>query len=98
MDMKTDKQPSATTRNILTGQFFHSLGSDGQIHWQGYIVGSPEPGWYLAQLYSWLDGEPHLRRLVPLSEMKDWLFYGSAEAMSFSYEHGIACKGGQYRK
>ena len=98
MNTKTDKKPPSAAQNVLTGQFFHSLDGDGQVNWQGYVVGSPEPGWYLIQLYSWADGGPTLRRLVSFSEMKDWLFYESAEAMNFSYEHGAACKGGKYRK
>jgi len=83
----------------LIGQFFHSISKDtGNIEWQGYVIGNPEPGWYLLQLFEWLMGEPNVCRLVRIEDMKDWLFYESAEDMKFSYESGMARKGGRYRK
>ena len=83
--------------DVLDGQFFHSINSEGKVEWQGYVIGSPQPGWYLIQLFEWFCGEPNVRRLVPLQAMENWLFYESAEAMCFSYEHGVARQGGMYR-
>ena len=84
--------------NDLLGQFFHSIGKDtGKIEWQGFIIGNPEPGWYLVQLFEWLIGEPNLRRLVRIEDMEHWLFYEDAEAMKFSYANGVAREGGPYR-
>ena len=82
----------------LLGQFFHSIGKDhGKVEWQGVIIGNPEPGWYLLQLFEWMLGEQNVRRLVRIEDMEHWLFYENAEAMSFSYEHGSARAGGPYR-
>jgi len=86
-----------STPDVLEGQFFHSVNEAGEVEWQGYVIGSPQPGWYLVQLFEWLCGEPNVRRLVRLQAMEHWLFYESAEAMCFSYEHGVARRGGKYR-
>jgi len=67
------------------------------VEWQGVVVGNPEPGWYLVQLFEWLMGEPNLRRLVKIEDMEHWLFYEDVEAMKFSYDHGTAREGGKYR-
>ena len=83
----------------LLGQFFHSIGKEnGQVEWQGVVIGNPEPGWYLLQLFEWLMGEPNVRRLVRIEDMGNWLFYENAEAMQVSYEEGCAREGGPYRK
>lgn len=82
------------TKNIddvgLVGQFFHTFGQDKKIEWQGYVIGRPEPGIYLVQLFSWLDGGETSRRLVPITKMSDWLFYPDCQAMKFSMDHGEA--------
>jgi len=83
--------------DVLEGQFFHSVNEAGEVEWQGQVIGSPAPGWYLVQLFEWFCGEPNVRRLVQLQTMEHWLFYESDEAMCFSYEHGVARQGGKYR-
>ena len=95
--MTTDTKSSSKTRNPLQGQFFHSVNQDGVVEWQGEIIGNPEPGWYLVQLFEWVCGEPNVRRFVRIDEMRTWLFYESADSMRFSYEHGVAREGGKYR-
>ena len=92
------KSIKVTDVNPLLGQFFHSLGADKKIEWQGCVIGSPEPGWYLVQLFEWTMGEPNVRKLVPLEDMEHWLFYKTAEEMKFSYDKGIARLGGKYRR
>ena len=96
--MTTDtKAKTRCADRVLDGQYFHSIDANGQVEWQGYVIGSPAPGWYLLQLFEWFAGEPSVRRLVRLEEMRHWLFYESTEAMCFSYEHGVARQGGKYR-
>jgi len=75
--------------SALLGRFFHSV-EDGKIGWQGSIVGNPEPGWYLVQLFGWLDGSPNVQRLMRIEDMREWLFYDDTEMMQFSYDHGVA--------
>jgi len=74
----------------LVGHFFHSIGPRGKIEWQGEIIGRPEPGLYLVQLFEWLFGEPSTRHLVRIEDMAGWLFYPDSEAMLYSWEHGEA--------
>jgi len=74
----------------LVGQYFHSIGDNGILKWQGVVIGNPEPGWYLLQLFEWLAGTPNVRVLIKIEALANWLFYGSAEAMAHSYEHGAA--------
>lgn len=96
--MKSRKESKANGGAVLIGQFFHSIGKDtGKIQWQGCIIGNPEPGWYLVQLFEWAMGEPNVRRLVRIEDMEGWLFYPDGEAMTHSYEYGIARAGGNYR-
>ena len=81
----------------LVGQYFHSIGPDGMLLWQGIVIGNPQPGWYLLQLFEWLMGEPNVRRLVRIEEMTTWLFYPDDVTMAHSYERGVARAGGKYR-
>lgn len=84
--------------NPLVGQFFHSIGKDtGKVEWQGEVIGNPEPGWYLLQLFEWLMGEPNVRHLVRIEDMRDWLFYQDVETMDHSYKYGAARAGGPFR-
>jgi hypothetical protein len=85
------------SKNPLVGKYFHSL-KDGQVHWQGTVLGTPEPGWYLVQLFEWIMGEPSNQGLVRFTDMAEWLFYENADQMKFSYEHGMAREGGPYQK
>ena len=91
-------KPKKVTKTNLVGQFFHSINERGNIEWQGWIIGNPEPGWYLCQLYEWMVGLPNIQRLVKIDEMSKWLFYDSSEQMIDSYENGAARDGGPYRK
>jgi hypothetical protein len=68
----------------LIGLFFHTY-SNGKIYWQGHIEQKLDSGSYLVQLFSWLTGEPTDKKIVNDSEMKDWSFYDSNEAMRLSY-------------
>ena len=82
----------------FVGMYFHSIGKDsGKVEWQGMVIGNPEPGWYLLQLFEWAMGEPNVCRLVLIEDMEHWLFYDTAAAMKFSYEHGAAREGGPFR-
>jgi hypothetical protein len=83
---------------LLIGQCFHSLDEEKQIQWQGQVIGNPEPGLYLVQLFEWMWGNPSVRRLMKIEDMLDWLFYENAGAMNESYAHGLAREGGPYRK
>jgi hypothetical protein len=54
--------------NSMIGLFFHSKNKDGHIEWQGVVIGQPQPGWYLAQLFSWLDGQITNYHLVRIED------------------------------
>lgn len=83
----------------LVGSFFHSISKEyGKVEWQGTVVSSPDPGWYLVQLFEWGFGEPNIRRLVRIEDMAGWLFYENEIQMKFSYDHGVAREGGPYRE
>ncbi len=65
----------------LVGLWFHSRDDQGEIQWQGHIIGRPEPGLYLVQLFEWLMGSPSVVRLVRADAMTGWQFYRTGEAM-----------------
>jgi hypothetical protein len=66
----------------LVGKYFHSANETNKIEWQGVVIGEPQPGWYLVQLFEWASGEPSVQRLVPIEKMVGWLFYPDADAMT----------------
>ena len=98
--MKNTKKTTSNNADVeyteLIGLFFHSV-KDGKIEWQGEIVGNPQPGWYMVQLFGWIDGIPNVQRLMRIEDMREWLFYEDTEIMQFSYDHGVAREGGKYR-
>jgi hypothetical protein len=69
----------------LIGKWFHSFDAEGDIKWQGRILGKPD-GLYLVQLHEWLMGDPSDQILVAPPDMKGWHFYDSPEAMRAAYE------------
>lgn len=81
---------------LLRGRWFHSL-KDGHIYEQGQVISSPEPGWYLCELYGWGSGAPIYQRLYPFVVMADWLFYTTNEEFLRSAAEGEARYGGPYR-
>jgi hypothetical protein len=95
--MEISEMTNDTKDSRPVGMFFHSL-KDGEVHWQGTVLSSPEQGWYLVQLFEWFSGSPNVCRLVRFEDMQDWLFYPDCEAMKFSYEYGAAREGGPYNK
>ena len=97
-EQRTDGvEMSQLPANALVGCFFHSVDKEtGRAIWQGQIIGNPEPGWYIVQLFEWLMGEPSYRKLVNFEEMTGWLFYDDAEGMRYSWEYGTARSGTKY--
>src|SRR3989442_8834779 len=63
------------------GPWFHSFDGDGAIAWQGKIVGEPQPGICLFQLFSWAHSEPTVQKIIALADMPDWSFYRTNAAM-----------------
>ncbi len=66
----------------LVGKYFRSANENNKIEWQGVVIGQPQSGWYLVQLFDWISGEPTEQRLVPIEKMIGWLFYPDADAMT----------------
>ena len=95
----TTKTTTTGTRpeTSLIGCYFHSINPRGKVEWQGQVIGRPEPGVYLLQLFEWFHGDPNVCRLVKVEDMHGWLFYRDNESLLFAYEHGVARKGGPYR-
>lgn len=91
-----EKQNNGITHSVFVGRLFHSV-VGGKIGWQGVVTDNPEPGWYLVQLFGWMDGTPNVQRLMRIEDMREWLFYDDVEMMNFSYDHGVAREGGIYR-
>lgn len=77
-------------RTSIDKQFFHSFGTDGFLLWQGRVLGHVQDGFYLVQLFSWIDGEPSNCEIVHFNEMIGWMFYQSPEQLIYSWEHGQA--------
>jgi len=85
----TNKPKNENETNCMIGRWFHSV-VNGDINWQGRIIGMVQPGLYLVQLYECAMGEPSIQRLVNISDMTDWLFYSNSESMIYSLNYGSA--------
>ena len=75
---------TATKAEKLVGKYFHGANENNKVEWQGVVIGEPNPGWYLVQLFDWATGEPSVQRLVPIGKMNAWLFYPDRDAMTSS--------------
>jgi hypothetical protein len=75
---------TATKAEKLVGKYFHGANENNKVEWQGVVIGEPNPGWYLVQLFDWATGKPSVQRLVPIEKMNAWLFYPDRDAMTSS--------------
>lgn len=71
----------------IVGRFFHSVSDDMQIKEQGRVVSLVEPGHYLVECYSFIDGQVAYLRIVTLSALMHCQFYEDAEHMKFWAEY-----------
>lgn len=78
------RQRGESTGRGLVGRFFHSF-EDGEIDWQGEVVGDIGDGRYLVALFSWLDGCSYKQQIVALNDMATWSFYDSSNDMNAAY-------------
>jgi len=82
-----------TKRDPLVGRFFHFFHPEPDypdaptriVKWQGHVLGRVDRHTYLIELFSWDDGEPNGQRLQAITEMADWRFYETADAMNDWY-------------
>lgn len=77
-------------KNSLIGKFFHSIGDDKLIRWQGQIIAEPKTNVYLVRVFDFMIGQEACQYLIPIDEMKGWMFYNDNESLIYSYEHGSA--------
>lgn len=74
------------SENILKEKWFHSKNEDGDVHWQGQVLGVVNDNSYLVQLYSYFTGTPTIMKIIHISEMiMDWDFYDNADEMRHNY-------------
>jgi len=76
----------------LTGLYFHSFDDDGQVGYQGQVLSSVCDGYYLLQLFSWIDGGPSRIITKHISEMSAFCFYENAGEMREEYEQALRVK------
>ena len=85
LDSHSLEAETATKTEKLVGKYFHGANENNKVEWQGVVIGEPNPGWYLVQLFDWATGNPSVQRLVPIEKMNAWLFYPDRDAMTSSY-------------
>lgn len=74
--------------NVLIGKYFLTVNDKRELHYQGVVVGAPETGIYLCQLFSWAFGDPTDMVLAHIEDMTGWFFYADKE----SFEQAVARK------
>ena len=60
---------TATKAEKLVGKYFHGANENNKVEWQGVVIGEPNPGWYLVQLFDWATGKP--KRAKTCAHRKD---------------------------
>jgi hypothetical protein len=75
----------------LVCSWFHKLDGYGDILWQGVVVGEPQPGIYMIELFDWEEGRGY-QVVVSLADLlhgnpeQEWRFYDSEEQMRLGYD------------
>jgi len=79
------------TNQTFTGQYFHTFTDvpGYPVKYQGRVLADAGGGYFLCELYSWLDGQSGNSRLFHLSTMKDWFFYPTAKQMNYVWETSL---------
>lgn len=76
--------------NSLVGSWFHRL-ENGEMVWQGVVVGEPHSGVYLCQIDTLDVGATQVQRLITIQQLTtdddgyDWRFYDSEAAAQKAY-------------
>ncbi len=70
----------------IVGLFFHSYKPDGEIEWQGQVIGTQEGGYLIVNLFDWFVGMNITCKMIPLSLGEQWAFYKTSEEMRCAYE------------
>jgi len=80
----------------LVGSWFHRL-VDGDMVWQGVVVGEPQPGVYLVQIDRLDIGAERVQRLIPIQRMaaddhdgEEWRFYDDDERARIAFAAWVA--------
>lgn len=81
----------------LFGSYFHRL-ENGEMVWQGQVVGEPQAGVYLCQISGSLPGTTRqpaqivakLDDMLARDEGYEWRFYDTEEAMITAYAEYVA--------
>ena len=82
--VETVKVPEYRDRsgpNPLEGRFCLYYESFGRLMLSGHIIGSPEPAWYLIEVFDEKTGKPKYEELRNFRNMWSWTFYKTKKAM-----------------
>jgi len=71
------------------GQYFHTFEVNGPVKYQGRIIADAGYGYFLCELYSWLDGQSGNSQLFHIDKMTDWAFYPTSEQMNYRYDVSV---------
>lgn len=83
----SDNNSTEPVSDALRGLFFRTFDADGLHEFQGQILGRPEAGYYLCQLFNQISGEPSCAKLAHVSGMDGWAFYATHEEWLHAATH-----------
>jgi hypothetical protein len=78
------EQEDIIISKTFVGSFFHA---DSDRQWQGYVLEALGDGYFFVVTYSWLSGHEYTRHVVRITDMAQWRFYPSDEAMRLNSEN-----------
>lgn len=78
----------ANKQHPLVGKTFHTTYDEHMqvVKCQGSIVACLDGGFFLCELFSWIDGCSTHMQIYHISEMGSWRFYNDREQMNDWYE------------
>jgi hypothetical protein len=56
-------------KHPLVGRGMHWMDKDGEVQWQGELIGDLGDGYFLIQLFEWFSGSPSHQIIVHLSQL-----------------------------
>ncbi len=67
--------------NMLIDKWCQTYNDKREVTYQGKIIDSPEPGYYLLQILNQLTGQLDMLKIVSLNELSKWDLYENYECM-----------------
>lgn len=70
--------------NMLIGKWCQTYNDQHEVTYQGKIIDSPEPGYYLLEIINQLTGQKDMVKVISIDELSKWNLYEKQEHMEYA--------------